>query len=633
MCGIAGYIDQRRSTDEATLRQMTDALAHRGPDGSGYETIHEADLHIGLGHRRLAILELSELGKQPMEWNGLSIVFNGEIYNFAEIREELVTLGHEFLSHSDTEVILHAYGEWREKCLDRFIGMFAFVIYDKPSQEIFIARDRTGVKPLYLYQNNDLILFASELKAFHEHPRFEKTLDPRAALAFLQYGNVPAPHCIFRNCTKLKPGHFIRAKASELDTSVQQKYWSVYDAYNAPKLYLPYEELKAETLKLLRSACLYRMVSDVPVGVFLSGGYDSTCVTALIGDQLDTKLKTYTISVPDAGLNEAPYAKDIARHLGTDHTEIACTANEALDTIPKLPFHYDEPFADSSAIPTMLVSASARKEVTVALSADGGDEVFAGYNRYEMIMRYGSKLSKIPGFARKGIAGIMEVVPADSIPVLRNKYNFAQRYEKVKSVLRNSSAQNVMLSLTQLFTDDQLEKLMTDLPAPLETAYESAELSNFTDLSYIMAIDYETYLPDDILQKVDRASMSVSLESREPLLDHRIIEYLARVPDDMKYRDGSKKWLLKQIVHDYVPQSLMDRPKMGFSIPIESWMANELRDLVESTLSDEKIAATGLFRTEEVDRLKKAFFAGKKELGVKVWYLLCFMMWYERWGK
>lgn len=632
MCGIAGFIDFNGASSEQDLEDMTHALEHRGPDGFGTFILGTSDYKIGLGHRRLSILELSGLGKQPMTWNEFTIVFNGEIYNFSEVKTELEALGHTFLAESDTEMILHAYGEWKEKCLDRFIGMFSFVIYDSNTEELFIARDRAGVKPLFIYQHNGLVLFASELKAFHKHADFVKKINPSAVQAYLQYGSVPTPHCIFEYCSKLQPGHYIQTSLKDFKYTPIQ-YWNVYDYYNKPKRVISPEEAKKETENILKSACEYRMVSDVPVGVFLSGGYDSTCVTALLQKDRTEALRTFTISVPDIGLNEAPYAKEIAALLQTNHTETECTAQDAIDLIAQLPYFYDEPFADSSAIPTTLVSKIAKQEVTVALSADGGDEVFAGYNRYEMILKYGEKLNKIPEFARKSMAGVMDLVSADSIPVFKNKYNFAQRYEKTKSILRNTSDQNIMLSVSQLFTEDQINQICRIPFKKLSTYFDSKELKNYSSLAFAQAMDYQTYLLDDILQKVDRASMSVSLESREPLLDHRLIEYVAQLPDELKFRDGSKKWLLKEIVHQYIPQRVMDRPKMGFAIPIESWLKNELRDLLETYLSEEKITETGFFNWKEIEKLKRSFLAGRKEFGVKIWYLLSYLMWYEKWGK
>jgi asparagine synthase (glutamine-hydrolysing) len=630
MCGITGFIDKGAVHEPAVIEQMTHTLSHRGPDGFGTETFLNPPFQLCLGHRRLSIIELSELGKQPMSWNQFSVVFNGEIYNHEEIKADLCNLGHQFSSNSDTEVLLHAYAQWGVNCLSRFIGMFAFALFDNSNQEIFIARDRTGIKPFFYYLEGDVFLFASELKAFHKHPSFKKKLSIPAVHAFLQYGSVPTPHCIFQHCHKLKPGHYIHSTLSSWDFSEKQ-YWNVYDYYNKPKLQLSAKEAIEETEKILSSAFTYRTVSDVPIGVFLSGGYDSACVTALLQKDRTEALNTFTVSVPDIGLDESTFANQTASILGTNHHEISCTEREAIEIIPTLPYFYDEPFADSSAIPTILVSKAAKKQVTVALSADGGDEVFAGYNRYEMLLKYNQKISKIPSFARKTISGLMSSIPATAIPYYRSTYNFAHRYEKTKSLLSNYSDENIMRVLSELFTQQQLRKLCKNEVNALQTYFNSNELSNYSLLAYAQAIDYQTYLLDDILQKVDRASMSVGLESREPFLDHRIIEFVAQLPDEYKINNGVKKWLLREIVHQYIPKEKMDRPKTGFAIPIENWLANELRDMVETHLSSDKVNATQLFNYEEIARLKTAFFSGRKEFGTKIWYLLSFMMWYEEW--
>jgi asparagine synthase (glutamine-hydrolysing) len=633
MCGISGFVDLKGSSSKEILDRMTDTLLHRGPDGSGSVVLNEPHAQIGLGHRRLAIIDLSETGKQPMQFGRYHITYNGEVYNYKEIKAELERMGHAFIGHSDTEMILHAYAQWGTACISRFIGMFAFTIYDSDHQTVFCARDRAGVKPFFYYWKDGLFLFASELKAFHKHPRFDKALNHAAVAAFMQYGNVPTPHCIFQDCYKLGPGHHltIDLKTGSIKT---EQYWNVYDAYNQPKSTLTLEEAIPETERILQSACEYRMVADVPVGVFLSGGYDSACVTALLQKDRTEKLKTYTIAVPDIGLNEAPYAKDVAKHLGTDHTEISCTQKEATDLISDLPFYYDEPFADSSAIPTTLVSLMARKHVTVALSADAGDEVFAGYNRYDYLMRFGKRMEQLPGFVRKTAAGMMDVIPSERIPVLKNKYNFHNRYEKLKGILRNPSSEQIMLSLSQQYTDEQLKNVLLGAPeSHLKTAYSSRELSQATHspLTYMMAIDYQTYLVDDILQKVDRATMTASLEGREPFLDHRVIEWAATLPDEFKYSNGEKKFILKEIVHQYIPKTLMDRPKMGFAIPIANWLKEDLRDLVEDHLNEKVIREQGIFQWEYVDKLKRDFFGGKKEFDVKLWYLLMFQMWYRKW--
>lgn len=634
MCGIAGFIDFNKKSSEEVLNRMSASLHHRGPDAGGTVFLEERDAQLGIGHRRLSIIDISEGGKQPMKRAYLTITFNGEIYNYAEIKKELEALGHSFKSHSDTEVILMAYAQWGEKCLEKFIGMFAFVIHDKKNEEFFCARDRAGVKPFFYYWKDGLFMFASELKAFHQHPEFRKEIDHDALGAFMQFGNVPTPYCIFKNCQKIKPGYFLRISLPQKKLS-KVRYWNVYDAYNQPKLNLPFEEAKKETEKILKSAFSYRLVSDVPLGLFLSGGYDSTCLAALLQKERSEKLKTFTIGVEDAGLDEAPFAKKIAAYLGTDHQEYYCSQKDVLELIPSLPFFYDEPFADQSALPTTLVSKIARKQVTVALSADGGDEVFAGYNRYDYLIRYGNLLRKMPSPVRSALGAMMNALPADKLLLLNKKYNFHNRYEKLKSLLEDPSPRNMMLSLSRQFRSEQLNDLLIKKPRELKTAYASEELKkeNWTSLAYMMAIDYQTYLVDDILQKVDRASMSVSLEAREPFLDHRLIEWAARLPDHYKYHKGEKKYILKQIVNDYVPSQLMNRPKMGFAIPIEKWLLSDLKEQVEYYLDEKTIKDEGIFNAQEVTKLVKAFYSGKKELAQKIWFLLMFEMWYEKWGR
>ena len=633
MCGITGFIDQQAATSEQVLTRMNEVLYHRGPDGGKTQLLNFKDIQLGMGHRRLSIIDLSENGTQPMNYKDLWITFNGEIYNYQEIKNELAELGHSFVSGSDTEMILHAYEAWGEKCLDRFIGMFALVIFDLAKGEFFAARDRAGVKPLFFYQKEGLLMYASELKSFHEHPGFSKKIDLNAVGAYMQFGHVPSPHCIFENCFKLMPGHFLKGSI-ENGTFETFEYWNVYDQYNQPKLNIPFEEAKQETAKVLKKAFEYRLIADVPVGVFLSGGYDSVSVAGLLQHERTQQLKTFTIAVPDIGLNEAPYAKEIAAHIGTDHTEIECSIDEAKAIIPGLPFHYDEPFGDSSAIPTTLVSLMAKKHVTVALSADGGDEIFAGYNRYDYLMKHGKKIASLPKGIRSIAAGLMDTIPAEKIPVLKNKYNFHNRYEKLKGIIRDPSPEKIMLSLSTQFNEERWGSLFTQSLHPLHTQYDSKRLQKdfYTPLSYMMAIDYTTYMLDDILQKVDRATMTASLEGREPFMDQHIIEWASRLPDDFKYRNGEKKFILKEIVHDFVPKSMMDRPKMGFAIPVADWLRTDLIDLLEEYISEKRIRDEGIFNWSEIQKLKQGFLNGKKELDVKIWYLLMFEMWMEKWG-
>lgn len=634
MCGIVGLIDFKKKSSEEILTQCTDVLHHRGPDGSGINFFETEHCQVGLGHRRLSIIDLSNAAGQPMEYNGYYIVFNGEIYNYNEIREALIKDGHQFVTHSDTEVILHAWEKWGAGMLQQFIGMFAFIIYDSKKNKVFGCRDRAGVKPLIYSWKDGLFLFGSELKGLMKHPRFEKDIDLDAVAAFMQFGYVPTPHCIFKNTCKLKPGHYFELDLATQNITVTQ-YWNVYDAYNKPTLDISYNEAIAATEKLLTSAFQYRMVSDVPVGVFLSGGYDSSCVTAVLQKNNTEKIKTFTIGVPDAGLNEAPYAKEIAQHLGTDHTEYYCTQKEAIEIVPQLPFYYDEPFADSSAIPTMLVSRVAREKVTVALSADAGDEIFAGYNRYDYLMKYGKKMQQIPGGLKKAAAAIMDKIPAKNIPVLNQKYLFHSRYEKIKSVLKNPSEKNILLSLCSHMTESEIKALFKQPTKKITTAFDSDELikPDASSLDFVMAIDYQTYLLDDILQKVDRAGMSASLEGREPFLDQRIIEWAAQLPLEYKYSNGQKKRILKDIVHRYIPEKIMDRPKMGFGIPIEKWLLTELKPFTDQVFDEAYIEKQNIFNNAEIQRLRNSFYNGKVEMAEKIWFLLMFQMWYQQWMK
>ncbi|RYE58683.1 MAG: asparagine synthase (glutamine-hydrolyzing) [Sphingobacteriales bacterium] len=632
MCGIAGFADLKKRSSEETLAAMSCAVSHRGPDGQGV-FYHEIEAgQIGLGHRRLSIIDLSHAADQPMHYDGLHIIFNGEIYNYDEIRQVLIQKGHDFVTHSDTEVILHSWREWGEKAIDQWHGMFAIALYDEKQNELICIRDRAGVKPFYWYLQDDLFLFGSELKSLTKHPGFEKKINKNAVASFLQYGYVSHPHSIYQNTHKLQPGYLLRLDLSSKEIKTKQ-YWNVYDAYNQPKLAIELPDAIAETERILQKAFQYRMVADVPVGVFLSGGYDSSCVTALLQKNSTERIKTFTIGTTDEKLNEAPYAKQIAAHLGTDHTEYYCTPKEALDIIPELPHYYDEPFADSSAIPTILVSRLARNKVTVALSADAGDEIFAGYNRYDYIYRFGNKISSIPKPVRKLAVAAMERISSESIPYFRDRQNFHSRYDKFKNLLADPSPSELLKNLSIVFSDAEIDSLFADPISPLKTAHFSQELmSGYDDpLAYMMAIDYQTYMVDDILQKVDRATMSVSLEGREPFLDQDVIEWAAQLPSSYKYYQGQKKYILKEIVHKHIPREIMERPKMGFGIPIETWLSNELKELVDEYLSEKSLTAHGLFNVLAVRKTVDDFFNGKKEKHLKVWYLLMFQMWYKQW--
>jgi asparagine synthase (glutamine-hydrolysing) len=495
-----------------------------------------------------------------------------------------------------------------------------------------MVRDRAGVKPLFYYWRDGLLLFGSELKSFIEHPDFKKELNVDAAAAFLQYGYVPTPHCIYSNCHKVAPGHYIEFDLVQR-TFTSQQYWNVYDAYNKPSLKIDLPDAISETEKILTNAFEYRMVSDVPVGVFLSSGYDSSCVTALLQKNSMDKIKTFSIGIRDSELNEAPYAKKIATYLGTDHTEFYCTEKEALDIIPDIPYYYDEPSSDSCAIPTILVSRIAKEKVRVALSADGGDEIFSGYCRYSFGEKYGSKLLMIPPPLRKGIAALMNFVSAKSLPLSNKGTYFVSRYEKIKMVLQNPEETNFLKSLAQQFNYHDLGHLFKPEIRKIKTAFDNSQLvpENYSIPAFMMAMDYQTYLVDDILQKVDRATMSISLEGREPFLDQRIIEWAAQLP--MKYKNyrGNKKLILKEIVHKYLPKNMMDRPKRGFGIPIQNWLLTDLKKIVDRYLSLDFIQKQDLFNPQKIMCIKHAFYNGRLEWSEKIWYLLMFQMWYDRW--
>jgi len=632
MCGIAGFVDFKNRSNEAILEKMISAVLHRGPDGQGVYFKQTSIAQIGLGHRRLSIIDLSTAANQPMHFDGLHIIFNGEIYNYEEIRNRLIKEGHQFTTHSDTEVILHAWRQWGVDAISQWHGMFSLALYDEKMAEIICIRDRAGVKPFYYYWSDDLFILGSELKSFTANPLFKKEININSVASFLQYGYISHPHSIYCNTKKLPPGCILRLNLETRQTTTVQ-YWNVYDYYNKSKLNIDLPNAINETEDILERAFQYRMVADVPVGVFLSGGYDSSCVTALLQKNSIEKIKTFTIGTADEKLNEAPYARQIAQHLGTDHTEYYCTPEEALEIIPELPYYYDEPFADSSAIPTILVSRLAREKVTVALSADAGDEIFAGYNRYEYISRYGKKIASIPRPVRRVAVTAMENISSKRIPYFRNKQNFHSRYDKLKNLLTDPSTSELLKNVSHVFNNKEIGRLFNRPILELPTEHTSTGLKQGYDdpLAYMMAIDYQTYMVDDILQKVDRATMSVSLEGREPFLDQDVIEWAAQLPSQYKYYNGQKKYIIKQIVHKYIPRKIMERPKMGFSIPLASWLSDELKELVKEFLSEQNINEHGLFNKSEVNHLVKDFFDGHTENYLKLWHLLMFQMWYKKW--
>ncbi len=627
MCGIAGFIDFNKRSDLNRLKKMTDAVIYRGPDDSGYELFDDSKANIGFGFRRLSIIDLSPLGHQPMHFveAGLTIIFNGEVYNYAEIRKELEVLGYSFKSGSDTEVILKSYAQWGTDCVSRFIGMYAIAIYDEKKSQVVIFRDRAGVKPLFWYFNNDLFLFGSELKSFYQHPEFQKNINFSALSHYFQRGYISAPYTIFENTHKLLPGHFLVINL-QAKTVTQKKYWDVTDCYNQPKLNISYEDARAEVERLMLSAFQYRMIADVPVGVFLSGGYDSTAVTALLQANSTKKIKTFTIGFEDPKFNEAPHAKEVAKHLGTEHYEHTCTYKDALDIVPQWPDIYDEPFGDISGIPTTLVSRVAHQQVIVALSADGGDEIFAGYQKYFNGVRRQQQLEMVPGFVQKLIGSLIPNATGADIAV-QDKRSKLKDYFGANDAVRKFDI--VSQAMTFYETQKLFNKDIQYLPTPFD---DGSLLNNSNDLlSKFQATEYKTYMVDDILQKVDRATMSTSLEGREPFLDQRIIEFAARLPTEFKYRNGQGKYILKDIVHKYVPRQLMERPKMGFGVPLETWLKVELKDMLMDVVNKDVLQKQNVFEPNQALKIRDSYLAGKPVDFQRLSYLFLFQLWYKKW--
>lgn len=627
MCGICGFIDFNLTSDKLILGNMLQTMHHRGPDDFGIKIFNQKNNIVGLGHKRLSILDLSPLGHQPMDYENYSIVFNGEVYNFKEIKKDLIDLGHVFVSETDTEVILHSFSEWGVECVSKFIGMFAFVILDKIKNVLTIIRDRAGVKPLYYYWNNEIFLFSSELKAFHEHPGFIKNINLNSVEEFMDSGYVSAPNSIFENCYKLEPGKYLEFNL--MTRSIQlSSYWDVSDYYKLPKLNISYNDAKEKLEKLLISAFNYRMIADVPVGIFLSGGYDSSAVTAILQMHRTDRLNTFTIGFED-GNNEAPFAKEIANHIGTNHSEYICTSKEAQEIIPTLPFFFDEPFGDSSAIPTILVSKFSRKKVTVALSADAGDEIFAGYDLYTTFQKNLNLLFRIPSFSRMGIGKLLSIV-YKFIP--SSKQGLKKKIKILSEILQmnNINCVNRLLESYYELSDDIKNSLFLKRVGNNKKSF-SKELNIPDNLSLALAKDYKGYLQDDILTKVDRAAMSVGLEGREPFLDHRIVEFIAQLPNDFKHKDGVQKRILKDIVHKFVPKKVMERPKSGFSIPLDIWLKNDLRFLINENLDKKSIEESNIFNYDYIKSLIKLFDKGKLYDSSIIWKLIQFQIWYKKW--
>lgn len=641
MCGIAGLFDLARGQPggalEHAVRAMTDTLVHRGPDGSG--VFADETGGVALGHRRLSILDLSEAGAQPMASSDgrYVITFNGEIFNFADIARELPGGGTARRGHSDTEVLVESCARFGvEATVQRAVGMFAFALWDRRERVLTLVRDRLGIKPLYWARAGRMVLFASEIKAILAHPAFRPELDRDALAAYMRQGYVPAPHTIYRNMYKLRPGHVLRLG---IDGTVSDKeFWSLRDIATgktgAPQM-LDAEAATDALEERLTEAVRLRLVADVPLGAFLSGGIDSSTVVALMQKCASGRVKTFTIGFNESDYDEATHARAVANHLGTDHTELRITADDARAVIPMLPDMYDEPFADSSAIPTYLLSRLTRDHVTVALSGDGGDELFAGYDRYRMAGI--ARLGFLPGGLRRGLGHILGAVPpgawdgmAHLLPAGRRPPALGDKLAKLARVLRAGNDDDVYRAIIALWEAPE-ELVPGAVPAP-DAGCDPALARDLPDfLSRMQYLDSVTYLPDDILTKVDRASMAVSLEARMPLLDHRVVELAWQLPPELRRRDGVPKWLLRQVLYRHVPRALVERPKMGFGVPIGAWLRGPLRDWAESLLAPERLAREGILNPTLVTRRWHEHLSGRRNWTYQLWTVLMFQAWRERW--
>jgi asparagine synthase (glutamine-hydrolysing) len=643
MCGIAGaVVSPGCSIDPQRLEAMTAVIAHRGPDGAGLWIA--PDGRVGLGHRRLSIIDLSPAGAQPMvSRSGRYVVtFNGEIYNCTVLRAELEAAGESFRGHSDTEVMVAAFERWGVVAtLPRLSGMFAIGVWDAVDETLWLARDRAGIKPLYYSAGHDGLVFASELRPLVLWRGTVPAISAEALAEYLRLGYVPGPLSIFEGIFKLPPGCLLGYRLGELQAP--QQYWSLTEVVRSGRADTITDEAEAiDALDATLSAAVRsHMMADVPLGAFLSGGIDSSTVVALMQRQSGQAINTYSIGFHEQGYDEARHAAAVAHHLGTQHTELYVTDADARSVIPLLPDIYDEPFADASQIPTLLVSRLARTQVTVALSGDGGDELFGGYNRYVFVARFWQRLQRLPLPLRRLMAGVLStpapgawdmlfrwlgcVLPNRLVPALP-----AQKMARVASILPAQSLLALHARLVAQWPEPAAllaPRWVHDHPhwgGRLEAAdgLESAELQ--------MLWDAESYLVDDILTKVDRATMRVGLEARVPLLDHSVIELAWRIPQRMKIRDGQGKWLLRQVLYRDVPAAMMDRPKMGFSVPVAAWLRGPLRAWAEPLLEPDRLKREGHFNPDVVRQTWTRHQEGRVDASGPLWTVLMFQLWHER---
>lgn len=621
MCGLSGVLGE--FTDAMSMKMAT-ALAHRGPDATG--TWADRSAGILLVHRRLSILDISDAGQQPMHSHcgRYVIAYNGEIYNHLALRQELQAEGASptWVSHSDTETLIACLARWGvERTLNRLVGMFAFALWDKQARALTLARDRMGEKPLYWGRQNGALLFGSELKALKVHPYFSGEIDRDALAIFLRHNYIPSPHSIYRGIHKLPPGCYVQVSCTSNEGLPEPvSYWTVNDCVSAG-LASPFigseNAAQAALEEAITQSVRGQMLSDVPLGAFLSGGVDSSLIAALMQSQSTHPIKTFAVGFDDPRFNEAEHASAVARHLGTDHTEFYVSANDALDVIPRLPEIYCEPFADSSQIPTYLVTKLAKQHVTVALSGDGGDELFGGYNPYQFAPRYWRALSKIPRPVRSGMKGLLEKLP------------LPDKFQKLAGVMPAHSREDFYrLLISHWLNPDSVVIGSREYSSVLNTPDAWPKTDSYEH--WMMAMEAQMYMADDILAKVDRAAMANSLETRVPLLDHRVVELAWRLPLTMKIREGKGKWLLRQVLYRHVPESLIERPKKGFSVPLADWLRGPLRDWAESQLDERRLREEGYFEPQIVRCALTEHLAGKRDHSNRLWSVLMFQAWLER---
>lgn len=619
MCGIAGFFGTHYSRDQ--LRLASESIFRRGPDGYGF--FEEGP--VGLAHRRLSIIDLSEAGAQPYYYDNLVLVFNGELYNFRDVQLQLTAKGYSFQSHSDTEVLIKAFHYWGVPAIERFTGMFAFALYNRQSKELYLFRDRLGVKPLY-YTTEKGIAFGSELKALLPFLN-SKTPDPVAVREYFRHGYISGDKSIFKEVKKVPAGHYLYFSNGK---AVLHNYWSLKEAKaDTSKTEAEWED---ELHALMIDAFRLRLIADVPVGVFLSGGIDSSLVTAIL-QKHHGNIHTFTIGFDDERFDEAPYAREVARHLGTTHTEFELKAGDAYTLLQNFYSIYDEPFADSSGIPTTLVSSlAAQQGIKVVLSADGGDELFAGYPHYYRTMQRWKQWSQWPFAFRNTAGALLKGVYQSGI--LRKLYsgNTEHRVAAIGELLRSRQINPFFDFTLANQAEAELDRLLPGTVAAQPGVYAADEL-----LTSLQLRDMNLYLTDDLLVKMDRATMFNSIEGREPFLDHRLVEMAFRMPPNLKYRDGKTKYILRKILFGYIPESMIDRPKRGFSIPLFKWFTAELGDLFSHYFTEEKLTEIPVFSSKEVlhEYRKYSYYRERgKEYNIeKMWRILSFLMWWDKWNQ